>query len=618
MNRHLGNILLMQFSKHEARLERLGIYNHEMENGEFEYRINPIDGLKKNRELTNALDSIINYNAALTLRAKSFQTHFIPTHKSVMSLVNSWGYLNRKSKDSKMIKDALETLYERVVLGTTKGVIGEDEKKRKITVSIPGGKQYKVDVEAILNSTGRVFANAMLGLSPTQYIKEGGGLIGELYAFGYNNSMTEDGLFTHKEIAPAVKFIGENELLVDKINEAYLAANKSEKDMIGGRWNVASQQSLFESDTLHLATSYTNYRARKIIMIAQMMKDGSLDAHSLKEVILPDGRKDLVLNYDQTKDDRFAENGKITEDGEKIMRVMRQNLIDTKFSINGKFQRDSDKLLAGYDFRNSRRFKGMADMFVTGAQSSDTLPPAMSYGLARSLMTFRNFSLPKMQRLLIGSGKTAEIGEYRVVNGAVEYWAPEFKSVLSSYSNAVKKFMDGKRNPAQIWNSLDDADRKNLRQNLLDITMYFMTLAAATGGTYVLYYILTGLDVTDEEKDPENGLKITDKDTAYQVMMKGITMFFVDAAHKIAKEMTADAFHLGVFYDFLEDPFPATGYITNMVDLIYALTQIREMEDLETVAKKTSYQIPGTRFARDLGFTYTTLKRIINQPINEE
>jgi hypothetical protein len=85
----LGNIMLMQIMDEKKRLFRLGLKKEQDKDGNFKLYVDGQDGLLRNRSLSENLQSITNYTAALSTRVEAFLTHFVDTHKNVLGMLNS-------------------------------------------------------------------------------------------------------------------------------------------------------------------------------------------------------------------------------------------------------------------------------------------------------------------------------------------------------------------------------------------------------------------------------------------------------------------------------------------------------------------------------------------------
>jgi hypothetical protein len=146
----------------------------------------------------------------------------------------------------------------------------------------------------------------------------------------------------------------------------------------------------------------SDYMARAEVMVAQMIYDGSYDAHQLD--------KNGNLVYDAKKDKRFFTNGKQSDEQRVLMDSYTKNLTKDR-RVN---QVPGELPVRGYDLEDQGRFSWLAKEFVIGAMGKFERSIGNELLLVKAFNNFKMF-LNVLVDNRLGQLKEMQEGGYKVV-----------------------------------------------------------------------------------------------------------------------------------------------------------------------------------------------------------
>lgn len=247
-----------------------------------------------------------------------------------------------------------------------------------------------------------------------------------------------------------------------------------------GRFNKTGSR-VFTSHNLQAMNWVTDYFTRGIVMAAQMMKEGSWDAYSMK---------DGEVSYNKYLDRRFYNaDGSMTKDGKRMMDWLVRKLDEQGVNplVNGE-------LPVGHDLNMGRSFKWIADKYVIGGMDSSQRVMLDSYWYGKILMQFRKFLPTKFYNWHGKRMKTDEGGRLVVKNDVAVWEKREIESYIAALLRTVRTMRDKRSLDIKtIYKEMDQADRFALARMVADLMVAATMLA--------IYMGLVSLGDDDDKKE---------------------------------------------------------------------------------------------------------------------
>lgn len=247
-----------------------------------------------------------------------------------------------------------------------------------------------------------------------------------------------------------------------------------------GRFNKTGSR-VFTSHNLQAMNWVTDYFTRGIVMAAQMMKEGSWDAYSMK---------DGEVSYNKYLDRRFYNaDGSMTKDGKRMMDWLVRKLDEQGVNplVNGE-------LPVGHDLNMGRSFKWIADKYVIGGMDSSQRVMLDSYWYGKILMQFRKFLPAKFYNWHGKRMKTDEGGRLVVKNDVAVWEKREIESYIAALLRTVRTMRDKRSLDIKtIYKEMDQADRFALARMGADLMVAATMLA--------IYMGLVSLGDDDDKKE---------------------------------------------------------------------------------------------------------------------
>lgn len=273
----------------------------------------------------------------------------------------------------------------------------------------------------MLNIVKGAFSTMALGFNTSSFVRElfQNGMVGLTRAGvekipGVNaGSFAKAYAYVAKHAATNVKVAS----LTRQLNMTYGMANATLREM-------ASQSRIrflglrnWDSSTAYLSTTMPDFQNRMTILVAKMMSDDCLDAHSLNE--------EGELVYDWKKDGRFKNYFAGEASGNKNSKEYREEramylaMLD-EWNKNGKSLTEGDALPRAYTPKESFRLKNWADILY-GHFDTESRAMVNDSFIGSMQMQYRTYATSKMEQWFIKAGsynmeslkvqKDAESGE---------------------------------------------------------------------------------------------------------------------------------------------------------------------------------------------------------------
>jgi hypothetical protein len=244
----------------------------------------------------------------------------------------------------------------------------------------------------------------------------------------------------------------------------------------------------FKSFWLHWPVYTVDYSTRKLIMTAQMLHDGSFDAHSVNE--------NGELQYDEKKDKRYwNSDGTQTEKQKRMREDTRQDL------IGRRYMSETDRNLPrAYTFEEEKVLKDISDQVVYN-MGNDGHTNVQNWELGRQFRQFKSFVAGQVEQAIsrpyqrLASGHRVEV-EDEYGNKVIKFQPEDYEGMIRGSLYAVKQLITIGGSPIERLQSLNPSQRKNLSHLILDVILY--------GGLMAIY----NANNVDEKKKYKFGNRI--------------------------------------------------------------------------------------------------------------
>lgn len=404
---------------------------------------------EKNRGLSGNIENIFNYTMAASIRARSFNPVLSKLNASMM-LLNM--LQQQRGVDAKQAIEDMQMYINRQVYGDL-----PELGKLNVMGTI-------VNLDNMLGATGQLIHMMFLSLSPISAVKNAmaGAIKGT--ANGLVNSIAEKmggelGLFGLSNIQKAVSLLTENPALVAAINSKYQVVAMGERDIISHAKHVRTKRNLSDKDTSMIGQFFGEYYNGLIGMLAQMDKEGTLDAHSLND------KGELV--YDVKKDTRFYdETGKEHLDAYLLIADIR----DAQ-KREGYHQVPATGISAAYSAGDETRLKIVVQRFIGDMMDGQFKNKMSAYAFPRAMMSLRNYLFNLRQYWWSATKENPLLGkrQFKEVDGKkqVVWDAPVAEGVMQTMWQVMKLVYKHKGQTAAELAKLSDYQKRNLASMLV-------------------------------------------------------------------------------------------------------------------------------------------------------
>jgi hypothetical protein len=342
-----------------------------------------------------------------------------------------------------------------------------------------------VNIDYMLDASNRFINMAHLAIKPGVAMKNVVATTSKLLINALINQISGKN-FNIANVTRAVEQMFSNGEKIRALNEKYQIVNMSEKDLINHFQHVVSKANATEPDAQMILNWFGDYYNQLIGGIAQMINDGTYDAH------------DEEGNYDETKDKRFE-----GEDGEYI-----KNAIIEQQYKEGYHVLDNGKMTHAYTQRQENHVKLQVQRFVGELTDPKYKNLASSYSFVRAASSMRSYMYNVAQAWWKNPSQTVHLGGFKVieVDGKKEpVWAPE---LTEGMINTLIYCAKGLRNAVKTGTFDDYKNMSSFQKRNLIAMATFTGIMAGV-------YLLADSMLYDEdrkkvkkyryEKDPKTG-----------------------------------------------------------------------------------------------------------------
>jgi hypothetical protein len=372
-------------------------------------------GKKKNDQMSMDLEMITNFFVMQSIRNRQYEERLLP-------VINAMKLLDFHDKN---VRDV--SLGEREAFWDNWRGLAIDNKRKKLNFYPLGIDMDKV----ISNVSGSIAMPAVLlfNINIPAITAVSNGMFGFLQ--GISNSLNDAlainfpklGFEKQPLFGAGHLFKASGAVLKDFHKNSQLVRNlqilaHTDYELVSLQWHQKTKKNIFSKWYMNWATWATDYYGRAVVMVAQMMRDGSYDAFVYDE-------KSGKVNYDKTKDKRLKwENGKLTEESQAYVDwVIQQNMKD------GMTREEAANM--GYTYAEGRIFRTLGDKYVVGAYSNKERSMLAATLIGRMFLMFRNWMMSRVENA-VGAHKTLEsISHVHMVKDDQGNFYPEWQRYMT-------------------------------------------------------------------------------------------------------------------------------------------------------------------------------------------
>jgi hypothetical protein len=447
------------------RNKMLGIKLTKMANGKVEWQL---DDEKANNALSYNLENVLDYFTAATIRIPIIEQEVLPVINGVILWLKTVGE-QRHDPNAKPMADFIEGTRDFQILNRRKQV---------------GGKFLGINRDKLLSMISAIATPAVMAGSVTVPAISATSNIINMTTFGLSNRLAGTNLFTDGDISRALSYVysTKNRGLVKQISAEYGVTNSTEYETVHLATLKLYDKKLISQYMLNYPNRLTDIETRLIIMTAQMIKDGSFEAHSLD--------KDGHMVYDKSKDKRW------TGKGGKEMRIAMEKRMDIQgLSLNDR----------AYDYNTANTLKALGDMFGPGEFDKNVSNAMSQYSFARAAAQFTKWFTARWFNAFGTAGTFRVAGEVLTSRTELDENGKEIqvayfeKLAGEGYANTAWKWLI---HTATHYNSDDRVKYSELeswqRANIARFGVIMSTVAISA----IAQQLLSEVDLGDDDKTP--------------------------------------------------------------------------------------------------------------------
>ena len=425
-----------------------------------------VDDLNKNKAMSTNLDLITRYNVLAVERKIAYE-------RDVLPLIDGARFYYEDLKNNKGV-DLMENLDYLNLF--TEGTIFNKGRNTTGNVTVMA-VEPTINALSTVGGTIALAGNVNVGIASA--IWNNSNMMAEAIAASLAKATGNDQVdYTASDLMKAHTLFATDYSKASQLAFDLHLVNMSEHEIANHQYRVKTKQAAMSSHTAHWFNWASDLHARTVIMIAQMIHDGSWNAYTFNEAT---GK----VEYDETKDERFkGENGKLIRD------VIAQELIK-----EGAMTEVSQKMPRGYDYRSANKLKVVADKYIIGAYDDKTKARAGSYVIGRAFLQFKQFMTSRIDNLISEGMEIDDLGRWAIkdIDGKpTPVWERRFvEGQLVTFINAIKLIREF--GMAEGIKRLKPGQKQNLQRAAAKVVVFTL-----------LYMLFNGLVRERDDEDPED------------------------------------------------------------------------------------------------------------------
>lgn len=437
---------------------------------------------KKNSGMMKDMETLMNYFTMSILRKNEYELSVLPLVNSVRMLMMD-DMVNRNINNENNIK---------FVEGHKKQAI--DNMRVKTF-----GEILNIDIDKTTSFTMKMGAAAVMTLNFNIGILSATANAAYSYIEGLSNSISKKlGVevfgpgMTHLLSSSMTFFTDYNK--TSQLAYQYKVFSSQDYEMMQHRIHQQTKHHIFSTFYINWVNWATDVYARSTTMASVMKNEGVWDAFEYDK----DTQK---VKYNPLNDKRFFKDGKLTKEGEVLLRALverlrSQGLQDDKNAI---MYGDITLPTRAYDIWEESKFKAYADRFVIGYQDKKSQPIFGNMLLGRVFGMFKTFMINRLNNAFMplaeveGAGKyIAVIEDHDGTEVMVAHWENE---MVEGFINTTFKTLSHlvKHRDLSVFSKLKSHEKRNLVKMGVNLS--------ATIFMFLMYNLLVAKDWDDDDID---------------------------------------------------------------------------------------------------------------------
>lgn len=458
---------------HKSRLQNyLGI-EPEYISGEKESSVKfKLVDKSMNDDFSTDLELIMNYFVMTEVRTRVYEKDVLPVINAVrMAAYNRQKY---KGEDNEGLQKYIKFYVDQAIHG----------KREKFDLNIAG-----MDMDKFL-STGMEISNFIV-LPFNFNVGMISLIVNSIYSYTegiVNNIMQGIGIdtpmFTAAGLLQATGLQFSKFHMTSQLAFDYQLINSDDYEIINlplKRYQ-RTKRSLFSRHYMNWMNWATDMYARSLIMTAQMIHDGSWEAHSYNE-------ETGEVVYDPKKDKRFGWDGKkYSAEGQVLYDFTK------KRNVQAGIQTADQELTRAYTDEESRKFRTFANKYVIGAYGNKEKSLLNHFLISKIFANLRNWTLTRLTNAFERKKEITEGGRYVVVKGEDGTFVPKWERLfVEGYVNTVIRSAGMvMKSGFGVIKRLEPHEKRNLVKAGMNVAMYV--------GLLLMYNLLVKTDMDDDEE----------------------------------------------------------------------------------------------------------------------
>lgn len=425
------------------------------------------EDVKKNNNMSMDLETSISYFMMSGLRVINYESDVLPLMNAAKIYFHDYGI--NKNIDTTNLNKLVDLIIE-----------GSIQSKRRVI----GGNLDKLKIDPAISTfqstfgTIALFGNLGVGVMS--------GLVNGMKGFveGIANSMVKNGLPTGIHITKASTLFFTDYAKVTQLVHMFQVANMGENDLLTSRRHIKNKKHIWSEHIGHWFNWSTDMYARSVMMVAQMLADGSYDAYTFNKTT-------GEIEYDETKDNQWN-----VKDAQVLKDNMKKNLI-----AEGLMKTEDKKLTRGYDLKSMRKFKALGDKYIVGAYDDKTKGMLGQVIIGRMAGMFHTYLVTMIQNAFQEETPIDELGKYVVT------YDNEGKATAAWERHYVKGYIVTIMDCFRILSNYVKTGRSDLKLKKVD--KYNIAKVTTMIAMFLLVQILYGLlvDEGDDSDDDDDLIK---------------------------------------------------------------------------------------------------------------
>lgn len=436
-----------------------------------------------NAVMSTNLEKIFRYFMMSSIRKEVYENEVLP-YVNNANMLMTWLSNNGMKQDNN--KEYLREYVERLVHMRT-----QDTDEKDTILGLP------IRLSKTVRSSLHLVGFLSMGYRPWLGIKSHVFNETQGWMNALANSMTGNDYFGLSDYQKAHNLVFTEHKKVKALSDMFHLVNGTENDLLNNPLVVITDKNLGNSQYSNFANYMSDLYARRAVMVAQMLKEGSYDAYVYDE-------ESGEITYDETLDKRmYDDDGTITDEGKAIRAFLKRKLVE-----DGVITKEYDeKLPRGHDYQSGQLFKYLSDKYVIGSMDNRSRSMIGNHYLGAVFSQFRTFSIDRLFNFGVDANTRESIfgGTIKAFKDDNGEWVArreviEIEGQLQSLGAAIKAIKDLKNRPISEWWAESSSVRKaNLAKLSVKIAVFSM-----------LYALVKGLFGDDPEREEKIAWLYTD------------------------------------------------------------------------------------------------------------